>query len=95
MRSVDKQQVLRWVEELKEKQTKPTAREEARKEEILQVLEGCWVGRQVLAGSYAQPSSPSKHRAALLPVLQRFSEDVPEFVWAGLSRGDRQLALLF
>ncbi len=94
MRSVDKQQVLRWVEELKEKQTK-SAHEEARKEEILQVLEGCWVGRQVLAGSYAQPSSPSEHRAALLPVLQRFSEDVPEFVWAGLFGGDRQLALLF
>ena len=40
MRSLDRQQVLRWVEELKEKQTK-TASEEACKEEILQALEGC------------------------------------------------------
>jgi hypothetical protein len=47
MRSLDRQQVLRWVEELKEKQTK-TASEEARKEEIFQALEGCRVGRQVL-----------------------------------------------
>jgi hypothetical protein len=38
MRSIDKQQILTWVEELKEKQTK-TTHEEARKEEILQGLE--------------------------------------------------------
>ncbi len=36
--SVNKEQVLRWVEQLREEQEK-TAREEARKEEILQILE--------------------------------------------------------
>jgi hypothetical protein len=35
--SVKKERVLRWVEELREEQEK-TAREEARKEEILQML---------------------------------------------------------
>jgi len=35
--SVNKERVLRWVEELREEQEK-TAREEARKEEILQML---------------------------------------------------------
>jgi hypothetical protein len=35
--SVNKERVLKWVEELREEQEK-TAREEARKEEILQML---------------------------------------------------------
>ena len=37
MVSVNKERILRWVEELSEEQEK-TAREEARKEEILQML---------------------------------------------------------
>ena len=37
MVSVNKERVLRWVEELREEQEK-TAREEGRKEEILQML---------------------------------------------------------
>ena len=37
MVSVNKERVLRWVKELREEQEK-TAREEARKEEILQML---------------------------------------------------------
>ena len=36
--SVNKERVLKWLEELREEQEK-TAREEARKEEILQMLE--------------------------------------------------------